>query len=212
MYGSSSIEQGRQNFLSFQAISCLFISLTTRKIKILKRWKKATGGHYRFKHEYHKWKSYDVWFLRYETQQTEFFLVLDHFLSFYTPPSPVTTQRTKKHLEISSFYTSVQKILIICYTVPEIWHVTHVVVIFHFELFLLPFWAIFCLFTSPTAQKIKMSKKKKKKRKKKMEISSFYTCVPKIMISWCTVLEILRATDDRMDERTDGQTTGKSDI
>ena len=167
MYGSSSIEQGRQNFLSFQAISCLFISLTTRKIKILKRWKKATGAHYRFKHEYHKWKSYDVWFLRYETQQTKFFLVLDHFLSFYTPPSPVTTQRTKKHLEISSFYTSVQKILIICYTVPEIWHVTHVVVIFHFELFLLLFWAIFCLFTSPTPQKIKMSKKKKKKKKKK---------------------------------------------
>ena len=32
------------------------------------------------------------------------------------------------------------------------------------------------------------------------------------MISWCTVLEILRATDDRMDERTDGQTEGKSDI
>ena len=140
-------------------------------------------------------------------------------MSFYTPPSPVATQRAKKHLEISSFYTSVQKILIICYTVPEIWHATHVVVIFHFELFLLPFWAIFCLFISPTAQKIKISKKQNKKKKtekkptkNKLEISLFYTCVPKIMISWCTVLEILRATDDRMDERTDGQIDGKSDI
>ena len=174
MYGSSSIEQGRQNFLSFQAISCLFISLTTRKIKILKRWKKATGGHYRFKHEYHKWKSYDVWFLRYETQQTELFLVLDQFFVLLHSPSPVATQRTKKHLEISSFYTSVQKILIICYTVPEIWHATHVVVIFHFELFLLPFWAIFCVFTSPTVQKIKISKKKKKNRKKKKKKKGRY--------------------------------------
>ena len=41
----------------------------------------------------------------------------------------------KKLLEISSFYTSVPKIMIICYTVPEIWHVTDVIVTFHFGLF-----------------------------------------------------------------------------
>ena len=40
-----------------------------------------------------------------------------------------------KSLEISSFYTSVQKIMIICYTVPEIWHLTDVIVSFHFGLF-----------------------------------------------------------------------------
>ena len=40
-----------------------------------------------------------------------------------------------KTLEISSFYTSVPKIMIICYTVPEIWHLTDVIVIFHFGLF-----------------------------------------------------------------------------
>ena len=33
------------------------------------------------------------------------------------------------------FYTSLPKIMIICYTVPEIWHVTDVIVIFHFGLF-----------------------------------------------------------------------------
>ena len=38
-------------------------------------------------------------------------------------------------LEISSFYTSVPKIMIIGYTVPEIWHVTHAIVIFHSRLF-----------------------------------------------------------------------------
>ena len=39
--------------------------------------------------------------------------------------------------------------------------------------------------------------KKWKKWKKFLEISSFWTCVPKIMITWCTVLEIWCATDGR---------------
>ena len=63
----------------------------------------------------------------------------------------------KKHLEISSFYTSVPKIMITGYTVPGIWHVTDVTVTFSF-------WAIFCLFTPLTAQKIKMKDMKKKKQ------------------------------------------------
>ena len=79
MYGSWDLEHNRQNFLSFWTIFCPFTPLTTRKIKILKKW--------------------------------------------------------KKYLEISSFYTSVPKIMIICYTVPEIWCVTDVIVIFHFGLF-----------------------------------------------------------------------------
>ena len=40
------------------------------------------------------------------------------------------------------------------------------------------FWAIFCPFTPLTAQKSKFWKK----WKKSLEISSFYICVPKIMI------------------------------
>ena len=36
----------------------------------------------------------------------------------------------KKPLEISSFYTSVPKFMIIRYTVPEMWRVTDVIVIF----------------------------------------------------------------------------------
>ena len=39
-----------------------------------------------FKHEYHKWKSYVVSFLRHGARQTGFFLILDHFLPFYTSP------------------------------------------------------------------------------------------------------------------------------
>ena len=42
------------------------------------------------------------------------------------------SEKWKKHLEISSFCSSVPKIMIMCYSVPEIWHITHVIVIFHF--------------------------------------------------------------------------------
>ena len=150
--------------------------------------------YYYFEHEHHKWKLYDVWFLRYGTQQN-----FSHFRPFFVllHPLPLTTERIKilkkmkktsgdiiilhkctindnhmiygswdmkciiiflsswiifctftitawkmkiwkkwkKHLEISSFYTSAPKIMIICYNVPEIWHVMDVIVIFHFGLF-----------------------------------------------------------------------------
>ena len=54
------------------------------------KMKKTPGGIItHFKHEYHKWKLYDVCCLRYGAWKTDFFLILDHFLSFYTPlPSP----------------------------------------------------------------------------------------------------------------------------
>ena len=80
LYCSIDMMHNRCNcYLSFWAIFCPFTSLTVRKIKILKKWKKC--------------------------------------------------------LEISLFYTSVPKIMITCYTVPEIWCVTDVIVNFHFGLF-----------------------------------------------------------------------------
>ena len=72
----------------------------------------------------------------------------------------------KKTPEDIIIYTSVTKIIIICYTVPEIWCVTDVYNYFSF-------WAIFCPFTHLTALKLKISKMKKKH----LEIS-FYTSVP----------------------------------
>ena len=65
--------------------------LTTQKIKLLKN-EKQSWRYYHFTHAYHKWKSYDVWFLRYGVWQTEFFLILEHFLHFYpsSPPPPPT--------------------------------------------------------------------------------------------------------------------------
>ena len=72
-------------------------------------------------------------------QQTEFFVILGHFLAFYPTNNPKKPQNFEKMnnnpLEISSFYTSVLKIMIIYYTVPEIWCVTDVVFFFNFGLF-----------------------------------------------------------------------------
>ena len=173
-------------------------------------------------------------------------------MGFFCPFIPITTQKTKilkkwkKFLEISSFYICVPKMMIRWYTVPQIWHVTDVIVISH------SFWAIFCPFTSLTAQNIKILKKWKKyleisscyisvpklwsddvwflrwwhlqiffsffqnfdfwvmgdnnpknqnfeKMKKHLVISSFYICVPKIIIRWCTVSQIWCMMAGQMD-------------
>ena len=89
-------------------------------------------------------------------KQTEFFLILDRFLPFYPLNNPKNQilKKRKKRLEIS-FYTSLPKIIIISYTVPEIRRVTNVIFIFHVGLF-------FCPFTPLTTQKIKIFKKWKK--------------------------------------------------
>ena len=44
--------------------------------------------YYHFTIVYHKWQSYDAWFLRYEVWQTEFFNILDYFLLFHCPNNP----------------------------------------------------------------------------------------------------------------------------
>ena len=94
-------------------------------------------------------------------------------------PKNQNLKKMKKHLEISSVYTSVPKIMIICYTVPYIWHVTDLIVFFILGYFLpfylssspknhdhmlywswgmvhdgcnyFSFWVIFCPFTLLTA-------------------------------------------------------------
>ena len=59
---------------------------------------------------YHKWKSYDVWYLRYGALQTELFVNLDRFLPFYPSMDPENQnfekmkKKKQKHLNILSFY------------------------------------------------------------------------------------------------------------
>ena len=71
-------------------------------------------------------------------------IVIFHFGLYFSllppPPPPPNSlknenfKKMKKHQDISSFYTSVPQLMIICYTVPEIWHVMDAI-IFHFGLF-----------------------------------------------------------------------------
>ena len=87
-------------------------------------------------------------------------------------------EKKKKNREISSFHRGVPKIMIIGYTVPEIWHVTDVLLFF-----ILGYTFPFYPHNSPKNENFK-------KMKKGLEISSFYTSVPKIMIIYYTVPEI----------------------
>ena len=164
MHGSWDMEHDGQNFLSFWNVFCTFTLLTTQKIKILKKWNShleilpflhmcTINDNHMKNQKFEKMKKnpgdiiilhmctindnhmmYESWVIEREKQ---------NFLSFLTVFclfTPLTTQKIKifkkmkNCLKISSFYTSVPKIMIICSTVPEIWHVTDVI-IFHFRLF-----------------------------------------------------------------------------
>ena len=103
----------------------------------------------------------------------------------------------KKPPEISSLDASVPEIMIICYTLPEIWHDRCNL---HFS-----FWAIFCPFTPLTAQKTKIKKKEKSTWRYHHFIHVYQKLLshdvrfPRYSVRW-------------RDEWTDGQTDRKSDI
>ena len=81
--------------LPFWANFCA-LTLLTRKIKILKKNEKNAWRYYHFIHVYHEWKSWcmvpEIW-----SRQTEFLLILSHFLHFY----PTSNPKWKKHMDIS---------------------------------------------------------------------------------------------------------------
>ena len=54
---------------------------------------KNTWRYYHFTNVYHKWQSYDKCFFKYGLQQTNVFVILDHFLPFYPPT--LTNQKFK---------------------------------------------------------------------------------------------------------------------
>ena len=106
----------------------------------------------------HKWQSYDVWFLRYGVQQTESFVILDHFLPFYplTFPKNQNFQKMKKapgNIVILHKYTKNHGHILYCS-----WDMTHYRCNCYFS-----FWAIFCPFTPSLPEKWKFQKKMKKR-------------------------------------------------
>ena len=124
MYGSWDTECDRPSFLLFWTIFCPFTPLKTQKTKILKKWKKTkTPRHITILHKCainDNHMMYCSWDMKHDGQ---------NFLSFWTVSCPfitplLTTQKNKilknwkKHLDTSSFYTSVPQIMIIYYILP----------------------------------------------------------------------------------------------
>ena len=173
-------------FRHFGPFFCPFTPLIGWKIKILRKIK--TPWRYHLTHVYHI-----SLFLRYGARQTEFFW---SFWAIFCL-TPLITQKIKilkKWKMEVSFYTSVAKIVIICYTVPETWRLTDVNFIFHFGLFFYPF-------TPLTTRKIKVSKKQKK-TPGDIILHVFTKNYDHMMyVSW----------DMMRDGRTDGQTDGRTE-
>ena len=108
MYGSWDMECDRQNFSHFGPFLPFYSpnNLKNDNFDEMKK-KKSSLRYYHFIHVYHKWKSYDVFFLRYKAWKTNLFVILDHFLSFYFTSNPLPKikilKKWNKNLEISSF-------------------------------------------------------------------------------------------------------------
>ena len=138
LYCSWNMVRDRCNFyFSFWATFCSFTSPPSHNNQEKQNFEKMkkNSWRYHFTHVYHKWRSYDVWFLRYEIWFLQYVLWFRAIFYLTNKSKNQNFEKMKKHLEISSFYTVVTKIMIICYTFPEIWHMTDVIFIFHFGLF-----------------------------------------------------------------------------
>ena len=171
-YGSWYIKHDRQNFLSFWAISS--------KSKFWKNEKSSWKCFHLHKctiNDNHMiYGSWDI-----NCNRQIFLVIFGYFLPFYPQKMKISQIEKKKHLETSSFNTSVPKIMVTGYTVPVCAGCNC-----YFSL-----RTIFYPFTPLTGRKMKKSKN----WKKYLDISSFYSNVPKIMIIGYAVPEIWHMMD-----------------
>ena len=110
---------------------------------------------------------YGSWDMEYDRDKV--FVILGHFLPFYPTNNP-KNQNFLKNTKLARDITILHK----CsesydYMLHCSWDIARERCSFYFR-----FWDIFCPFTPLAA----------------LEAWSFYTCLPKIMIRWCTVPEI----------------------
>ena len=179
IYGSWDI---KCNFFVILGHFLPFFPARSPKYENIKKMKKTPGDTI-ILHRCTKWL-YCSWDMA--CDGCNYFFILGYTFPFYPFPPPPNCPKNenfkkwKQYLEIPTFITSVPRIMIICFTAPEIWHVTDVIVIFHYGLFL-PFLPL-------PARKIKISKK----CKKHLEISSFYTIVIFCQKPWSYALLFLR--------------------
>ena len=159
MHGYWDTEWGRQCetiFCHFGPCFTLLPPWLPRKSKLWKIEKKAWKYDH-FTQVYHKQSSYDVWFLRHGMQQTDFFVILNHFLPFHLPNNLENQnfekkKNEKKPADIIILQMCTLMTITSC-MVSEIWSVTD-------RIFCCvgPFF-FFCPFTPLTTLKIKILKR-----------------------------------------------------
>ena len=138
MYGFWDTEWDRQMFLSFLAIFGYLALSAPWQPRKWQFWRlvRNTWRYYHFTHAHPKRQSYDVWFLRYGVRQTEFFVILDQFLSFY----PLWAQKIKILKKTGLRY----------YHFTQVYYKWQLYVCFlRYGMQNTEFWTNFCLFTSP---------------------------------------------------------------
>ena len=136
----------------FFVIFCTFIPQQPEKLKFWKN-EKNTWRCYHFTHVYHKWQSYDKWFLRYGAWQTELFVILDNFLQLKNQnfekmkksPGDIILQKCIKNHDNTL-------------SAPEIWHVIVEIVFFFILGNFLPFYLLLGV-NGPKNQNFKKKKK-----------------------------------------------------
>ena len=173
-YSSWNMECDQNRFLSFWKILCPFTSLTTNNLDDQNFEMKKTSGVIIFLHKYtinNNHMMYDSW----DTECKRQFFVI--FWVIFCPFTPLKNQKIK----IWKKWKRLRDIIILLKCTRKHDHMLHCswdMARDRCSLYL-SFWDIFCPFTPLMTQKIKFFKK----WKKHLEMLSFYTCVPKIMIT-----------------------------
>ena len=127
MHDSWDTKCDRQNFLSFWAIFYPFIPPNNPKSQNFEKIIKKKHGDIII---LHKWTINDnhkmYGSLRFKARQTEFFVILGHFLPFNLTNNPKKQnfQKMKKNIWRYLHFTRVPKIMIRWCTIPVIWRAT----------------------------------------------------------------------------------------
>ena len=84
MYSSWDMEHDWQNFFVILDLFLSFCAPNKPENQNFEKLKKTPGDNH-FKHMYHKWQSYGVWFLRYWAWQTKYFCYFGPFFALSAP-------------------------------------------------------------------------------------------------------------------------------
>ena len=142
-------------FVTLGHFSPFYLPLMILNIKILKKMKKLPEDIILlYIHVYHKWRSYDIWFLKCKVWQTEIFDILGHFLLFQ-PLENLENQNFNIEKNTWRYYHFIH--LHHKWQSYDIWFLRYAtdIIFCHSRLF-------FCPFTPLCTQKIKIFKKMEK--------------------------------------------------